>query len=70
MADDVDIANSLRDIELDWTLNRIRQQTPSVGSPTCVECGDAIPEERKKLGYKLCVSCAQEMERINRQFAG
>jgi RNA polymerase-binding transcription factor DksA len=71
MADDIDIANDLRDLELASALNRMRQQSnvKVEGSATCVECGDAMPEARKNLGFKLCVACAQESERRKQQFA-
>jgi RNA polymerase-binding transcription factor DksA len=35
-----------------------------------VECGDDIPLGRMKLGFKLCVPCAEEIERKKHLFAG
>lgn len=71
MADEIDFANDLIDIEVSHAINRMRQQANQVseGSKTCVECGDPIPEARKKLGFKLCVPCAQEAERHKHLFA-
>jgi RNA polymerase-binding transcription factor DksA len=71
MADEIDFANDLIDVEVSRAISRMRQQSSqtSEGSKTCVECGDAIPEARKKLGFKLCVPCAQEAERHKHLFA-
>ena len=71
MADDIDVANDLIDGEVARALSKLRQHAISgaIGSKTCVECGDAIPEGRCKLGFKLCVSCAEESERRKQLFA-
>lgn len=71
MADDIDVATSLIEGELEQALKRIRQTAyqDSVGSKTCIECGDNIPEARQKLGFKLCVPCAEETERRKSLFA-
>lgn len=29
------------------------------GPERCEECGDFIPEGRRKLGYRVCLDCAQ-----------
>lgn len=29
----------------------------------CPECGDQIPEKRRRAGYTLCVGCAEYFER-------
>jgi RNA polymerase-binding transcription factor DksA len=66
MADDIDLANDLIDIERSRALSKIRQSTASAeasGSKFCVECGDNMPVGRTKLGYKLCVPCAEYAER-------
>ena len=65
MADDIDIANDLIDGEISRALSKIRQNTASIvkQAKTCIECGEAIPKERQKLGYQLCVPCAEETER-------
>jgi RNA polymerase-binding transcription factor DksA len=65
MADEIDLANDLMDSELSRALNKIRQSASSEakGSEYCIECGDDIPKERQKLGFKLCVPCASESER-------
>jgi RNA polymerase-binding transcription factor DksA len=71
MADEGDIANYLVEVELSHALDKLRQNAGKLvmGSKTCNECGDAIPEARRKLGFKLCISCAEEDERRKRLFA-
>jgi RNA polymerase-binding transcription factor DksA len=70
MADLIDIANDLIDNELSRALNKLRQQVTNnnEGTEFCVECGETIPAERKKLGFKRCVSCAEEAERRGQMF--
>lgn len=71
MADEIDLANDLIDSEVSRALSKIRQQaSQGAGTKHCVECGDDIPEARQKLGFKLCVPCAQESERRGSLFAG
>lgn len=71
MADEIDLANDLIDIEVSRALGKLRQHTSqgAVGSKICVECGDTIPEGRRKLGFKLCIPCAEESERRKQLFA-
>ena len=70
MADDADIANDYINNEVSRALAKLRQ--PGGGKPgskICAECGEDIPEARRKLGFKLCVQCAEESERRNSLFA-
>lgn len=72
MADVIDLANDLIDNEVDRALNKIRQNTSqkaTSGSKVCIECGEKIPDARRKLGFKLCVPCAEEEERRKSLFA-
>lgn len=69
MADDIDVANDLVDNEVARALSKIRQNTLSVGTKLCVECGDDMPPARQKLGFKLCVCCAEERERRGQLYA-
>ena len=71
MADEIDVANSLMEGEIDLALKRIRQSISqdAKGAKLCVECGDNIPDARQKLGFKLCVPCAEETERRKSLFA-
>lgn len=65
MADEIDVANDLMDSEISRALTKIRQNNSveTKGSRVCLECGDNMPKERQKLGFKLCVPCASEAER-------
>lgn len=64
MADEIDLANDLIASEVSRALSKLRQDaSQGMGAKECVECGDSIPEGRQKLGYKFCVSCAEETER-------
>lgn len=71
MADDIDRANALIDIELDMALGKMRQNAMNSqeGAEFCSECGDKMLAERRKLGFKLCVPCAQESERKKSLYA-
>lgn len=71
MADDIDIATDLYLNEISSAINKMRQNAgvATEGSKTCGECGESIPEARKKLGFKLCVPCAEDTERRRRLFA-
>lgn len=54
------IEDSIRD-----ELARIQANRPQGESLThCVECGEPIPEKRRKLvaGVRLCVDCQQEID--------
>lgn len=65
MADEIDIANDLIDSEVSRALSKIRkhQAASSKGAKHCTECGEDIPSARQKLGFILCVPCAEEAER-------
>lgn len=64
MADEADIANDLIDNEVLRALGRLRQDaTGRPGPKACKECGEEIPLGRRKLGFQLCIECAEETER-------
>jgi RNA polymerase-binding transcription factor DksA len=71
MADDADIASDYNEIMLSRALGRIVRQDAAVitGPKLCGDCEEAIPEARRKLGFKLCVQCAEETERRKSLFA-
>ena len=71
MADEIDLANDLIDGEVSRALSKIRQHVAqgAEGAKCCFECGDIVPMERQKLGFKLCVPCAEETERRKSLFA-
>lgn len=71
MADEIDLATSMIENELSRALSKIRQNaaTGQEGADNCIECGEKMLPERKKLGFQLCVPCAQEAERRKSLFA-
>jgi RNA polymerase-binding transcription factor DksA len=69
MADEIDLANDLIEIEVKRALSKRKAATPQMGSKHCIECGDDMPEARQKLGFKYCVPCATERERRQALFA-
>ncbi|MDX1902266.1 MAG: TraR/DksA family transcriptional regulator [Gammaproteobacteria bacterium] len=69
MADIADIANDLIANEVSNVL-KSRAETPvEMGPELCVECEESIPLVRRKLGFDLCVPCAEEVERRQALFA-
>lgn len=72
MADEIDIANDMINNEVSRALSKIRESIAGngTGAKHCVECGDDIPLGRQKLGFKLCVPCAEEIERRKQLFSG
>lgn len=71
MADEADLANDLIANEVLSALSKMRQNTEvKMGPKECFECGEAIPAERRRLGFKLCIDCAEESERRESLFAG
>jgi len=71
MADEIDLANDLIDIEVSRALSKMRQNSLISAKKTkfCVECGDDIPLARQKLGFNLCKPCAEEAERLDSLYA-
>lgn len=71
MADDIDRANDFIDSEVSRALSKLRQNTSqtAAGTKFCMECGENMPSGRQKLGFKLCVPCAEESERRKSLFA-
>jgi RNA polymerase-binding transcription factor DksA len=71
MADDADIANDFNELLVSLTLGQRRLATNVKSGPkACAACDDKIPIARRKLGFKLCVQCAEETERRNSLYAG
>ena len=70
MADEADIANDMIANEVLSALNKMRQNTEvKMGPKECVACGEKVPTERRRLGFKLCIECAEESERRKSLFA-
>jgi RNA polymerase-binding transcription factor DksA len=71
MADDADLANDYNEQLVSRALGKIRQDVNVKSGPKiCAECEDKIPVARRKLGFKLCVQCAEEAERRDSLYAG
>jgi RNA polymerase-binding transcription factor DksA len=71
MADDADLANDYNEQLVSRALGKIRQDLNVKSGPkNCAECEDKIPTARRKLGFKLCVQCAEEAERRDSLYAG
>lgn len=70
MADEADIANDYINNEVSRALSKIRQSSgEKSGSKVCKDCGEKIPDARRKLGFHLCIECAEESERRKSLFA-
>jgi len=72
MADEADIASDFIVNEISRALGKMRQnqdQPGLMGPKICVECGEKIPDLRRKLGFKLCIECVEEIERRKALFA-
>lgn len=71
MADDVDVANELINSQFERALRLIREESAQkkMGPEFCLECGEDMPAERRKLGFNMCVPCASETERRKSLYA-
>ncbi len=62
MADLADQANELMELRMEEKLAQ-RTVTHAASAFECEECGDAIPEQRRKWGgVTRCIGCQQELE--------
>ncbi|MHA3079525.1 TraR/DksA C4-type zinc finger protein [Acinetobacter sp. ANC 5502] len=70
MADLADFAASVIEDSLAQTLMHA-QKFDAVSEHECEECGDEIPEQRRKLGgVTLCVTCQSVLEMKRKQHRG
>lgn len=69
MADIIDNASQLEDLQRDAALSVHRLNHSAVSATNCEECGDPlIPESRDAFpGCKKCVSCQEDEEKRNRR---
>ncbi|MCX8980825.1 TraR/DksA family transcriptional regulator [Citrobacter portucalensis] len=69
MADIIDNASQLEDLQRDAALSMHRINHSAVSATHCEECGDPpIPERRDAFpGCKKCVSCQEDEEKRNRR---
>lgn len=65
MSDDVDQAGELIALQEDIGIQRVRAQLPAgEGAAECQECGEPIPEARRKAmpGTQVCAECQTILE--------
>jgi len=68
-AEIIDQANDLAQQRIDMAIAAHRINRDAVSATHCVECGDELPEARRKAypGCTMCVDCQGEMELRNKQ---
>lgn len=64
MADIIDNASTLEDLQRDAALSMHRLNHSAVSSTHCEECGDKLLDARRKAypGCTMCVECQSNME--------
>ena len=65
MADECDIAQDMQELHLKIAIDNARgRRTCGDSQDYCEECGDEIPEARRRAipGVRLCVSCQEEAD--------
>ncbi|MDV0558144.1 TraR/DksA family transcriptional regulator [Citrobacter portucalensis] len=64
MADIIDNASTLEDLQREAALSMHRLNHSAVSATHCEECGDKLQDARRKAypGCTMCVSCQGEME--------
>ena len=69
MADIIDNASTLEDLQRDAALSMHRLNHSAVSATHCEECGDRLSNERRKAypGCTMCVECQGEQELRNKQ---
>ena len=72
MADIIDNASTLEDLQRDAALSMHRLNHSAVSATHCDECGDQLSDERRKAypGCTMCVECQGEIEFRNKQRGG
>lgn len=72
MADIIDNASTLEDLQRDAALSMHRLNHSAVSATHCEECGDQLSDERRKAypGCTMCVECLAEKELRNKQRGG
>jgi len=62
MADVADQATMLNQDDIDQGVSAARGRVPDPSEPgpeVCPECEEPIPEARRRMGYQVCVECAE-----------
>ena len=72
MADIIDNASTLEDLQRDAALCMHRLNRSAVSATHCEECGDKLLDARRKAypGCTMCVECQGEQELRNKQRGG
>lgn len=72
MADIIDNASTLEDLQREAALSMHRLNHSAVSATHCEECGDKLLDARRKAypGCTMCVSCQGEQELRNKQRGG
>ncbi|MCY3417691.1 TraR/DksA family transcriptional regulator [Citrobacter sp. BNK-39] len=72
MADIIDNASTLEDLQRDAALSMHRLNRSAVSATHCEECGDKLLDARRKAypGCTMCVECQGEQELRNKQRGG
>lgn len=65
----IDQASALEEMMRDHAIQAHRLNHSAVSATHCEECGDNLPEARRKAypGCAMCVSCQQDEEKRNRR---
>lgn len=69
MTDIIDNASALEDLHRDAALSMHRLDHSAVSATHCIECDEALSDERRKAypGCTMCVECLGEQELRNKQ---
>ena len=72
MADIIDNASTLEDLQREAALSMHRLNHSAVSATHCEECGDQLSDARRKAypGCTMCVECLAEKELRNKQRGG
>lgn len=68
MADEIDIANDHAQFMLDQKIKAALRGQVAYGPPECTDCGEDMPEARRRLGMVICVECATRREKKEKLF--
>lgn len=65
----IDQASALEEMMRDHAIQAHRLNHSAVSAEHCGECGDSLPEARRKAypGCTMCVDCQADAERRNRR---
>lgn len=69
MADFADDASAVEELQHNAALSAHRINRDAVSAVKCEECGDRLPEARRKAypGCTMCVDCQADAEKRNRR---